>query len=263
MVRMPAPAWLAASVLFFAFVIAMAALMPRLPSRRRLLAAGGALLGLAACAAAALAPYRTFTHELLLPPLLLLGAYWTSGLLFTTPMLRVERAFCAIDSRLGIDGYAASTPRWMAELLEVAYAGVYPVIPIALAIHELLTPAPDVARFWTVILVTDFICFGVLPWIRTRPPRAFLAPPPWQSRVRAFNLRLLGTASIQVNTFPSGHAAEAAAAAILVASAPWPFVASMSLAAALICAGAVLGRYHYAVDAVAGVAVAIVVAALA
>jgi membrane-associated phospholipid phosphatase len=260
---MPAPVWLAASVLFFAYVIAVAVFMPRLPPPRRLLAAGGAGLGLAVCAVACLWPYRTWTHELLLPPLLLLAAYWTSGLLFTTPMPRVERAFGAIDSRLGIDALAASAPRWTAELLEVAYAGVYPVVPIALAIHELLTPAPDAARFWTVILVTDFICFGVLPWIRTRPPRAFLAAPPWQSRVRALNLRLLGTASSQVNTFPSGHAAEAAAAALLVAAAPWPFVASMSLAAALICAGAVLGRYHYAVDAVAGLAVAIVVAALA
>jgi membrane-associated phospholipid phosphatase len=111
--------------------------------------------------------------------------------------------------------------------------------------------------------VTDFVCFGFLPWVRTRPPRALRLVDPWRSRIRRFNLRLLGAASIQVNTFPSGHAAEAFAAVILTASAPWPVVAFMALMAVLISAGAVFGRYHYAVDAAAGCAVALLVTTLA
>jgi membrane-associated phospholipid phosphatase len=115
---------------------------------------------------------------------------------------------------------------------------------------------PDPERFWTVILVTDYVCFGFLPWVQTRPPRALRNGDPWRSRVRKFNLRLLGAASIQANTFPSGHAAEAFAAALLVVGAPWPWVAYVGVSALLVSAGTVLGRYHYAADALAGWAVA-------
>ena len=65
--------------------------------------------------------------------------------------------------------------------------------------------------------------------------------------------------SIQHNTFPSGHAAEAVACALLVAAAPWPLLAAVAVAAALVSAGAVLGRYHYAADAFAGWVVAVAV----
>jgi membrane-associated phospholipid phosphatase len=95
--------------------------------------------------------------------------------------------------------------------------------------------------------------------VQTRPPRALEAADPWLSPIRRFNLRLLGAASIQANTFPSGHAAEALAAALLVIGAPVPLVAAMFSAALAISAGAVFGRYHYAADALAGWAVALAV----
>jgi membrane-associated phospholipid phosphatase len=122
-----------------------------------------------------------------------------------------------------------------------------------------MTPRPDPDRFWAVILVTDFVCFAVLPWIPTRPPRALEAGEPWRSSFRRVNARLLGAASIGANTFPSGHAAEALAAALLVLDAPLPVVAWMFFNAAAIAAGAVFGRYHYAADALAGYAVALAV----
>ena len=65
--------------------------------------------------------------------------------------------------------------------------------------------------------------------------------------------------SVRVNTFPSGHAAEALAAALLTAAAPAPVNILMLANALAVSAGAVLGRYHYAVDAVAGWVVAVVV----
>ena len=77
--------------------------------------------------------------------------------------------------------------------------------------------------------------------------------------MRSFNLRVLGAASIQVNTFPSGHAAEALVAALLVAAlSPW-ILGVMMLAALAVAGGAVLGRYHYAIDAFAGWFVALAV----
>jgi membrane-associated phospholipid phosphatase len=70
---------------------------------------------------------------------------------------------------------------------------------------------------------------------------------------------LLGKTSIQVNTFPSGHAAEALAAFLLVLDAPALIATAMLLNALAISAGAVFGRYHFAADILAGWAVAVVV----
>lgn len=196
-------------------------------------------------------------HDWVLPPLVLLTAYWTSGTLFRAPMPAAERVLEAIDRRLAVGAIARRAPRLVAELLELAYVGVYPLIPIALIIHLTLTPAPDVDRFWTVILFTDYVCFGFLAWIQTRPPRALQGNPPWRASLRRLNTRLLRTASIGVNTFPSGHAAEALATALLVLDAPPAVAGWMFFNALAIGAGAVFGRYHYAADVIAGYLVAL------
>ena len=253
------PGWIAASAVFFVYVIAAATMVPRLTRRARVLAMAGGAAGLMIAAAASVTPPTRLLHDWLVPPGLLLLGYWTSGQLFAAPMPRVEAALSAVDRWLEIDPAARATPRWLAEVLELAYAGVYVLVPIALVIHLGSASEPDPARFWTVILITDFVCFGCLPWIQTRPPRALSAAPPWDTALRRLNLRLLGTTSIHVNTFPSGHAAEAVAAALLVAAAPWPLAAAVAIAALLVSAGAVLGRYHYAADAFAGWGVAVVV----
>lgn len=255
--------WVAAGGGFFLYVLVCAAVVPGLARRRRLLATVLSTAGLGLCALAHLLPDWPVVHTWILPPVLLLLAYWGSGLLFVAPMPRVERALAALDRALRIDRAAAAMPRWASELLELGYLGVYPLIPAALAIHLVASPAPGPDGFWTVILVTDFICFGFLPWVQTRPPRVLCAGDPWAARLRRVNLHLLGAAGIKANTFPSGHAAEALAAALLVSDASWPLAGGVAAAAVLVPAGAVLGRYHYAADAFAGWIVAAFVWALA
>ena len=243
----------------FAYTAILAAILPRLPAGVRARALGGSAAGVVVTGTSVLVASPGLVHGWLLPPLLLLLAYWTSGLLFTAPMPRAEQALRQIDHVLRVRTISSGTPRWLAELLEFSYAAVYALIPIALAFHLQFTAAPDPDRFWTVILVTDYVCFAMLPWIQTRPPRALEPGDPWRSSLRALNLRVLGAASIRVNTFPSGHAAEALAAALLVSNAPAPVVAWMMFNALAVSAGAVFGRYHYATDAVAGWLVAVVV----
>lgn len=252
-------AWIVASLVFFVYVLAVAPLLPGLTRRARILAAAGSFAGLAIAVGAHLAPPAPLLHDWLVPPVLLLLGYWTSGLLFAAPMPRVEAALWAVDTWLKVEPAARATPRWLAHVLEAAYVGVYLLVPLALVIHVAFTGRPDPERFWTVILITDFVCFAFLAWIQTRPPRALSTFQPWNTAVRRFNLRLLGSTSIQANTFPSGHAAEGVAAALLVLAAPWPISAAVAVAALLVSAGAVLGRYHYAADAFAGWAVALVV----
>jgi hypothetical protein len=245
-----------ASGLFFVYCAALA--VAEEPARRNRVLIGCTAGAAGTVAWVAWASWPVL-HDWVLPPLILLTAYWTSGALFKAPSPAWERRLMDVDRRLDIRSRSARAPRAVAEFLELSYAGVYPLIPVALILHLTLTPEPDVDRFWAVVLVTDYICFALLPWIQTRPPRALEEAPPWRSSFRHFNARLLGTASIGVNTFPSGHAAEALAAALLVWGAPAPVVAWMFFNAAAIAAGAVFGRYHYAADAIAGYAVALAV----
>jgi hypothetical protein len=253
---------IAASYVYFLYVAAVALVLPRLAPRARWRAVGVAAGGLLLTAATS-ATTAFWLRDVLLPPALLLVSYWASGLLWTAPMPRIEARLAAIDRRLRIPERCATTPRGLCEFLEFAYAGVYVVIPIALILHLAYGPAPDAGRFWTVVLVTDYVCFGMLPWIQTRAPRAIERGAPWRSGFRALNEKLLDHTSIGVNTVPSGHAAEAMAIALLLADAPWPIAAWMAFNALAISAGAVFGRYHYAVDALAGWAVAVIVMALA
>jgi membrane-associated phospholipid phosphatase len=75
--------------------------------------------------------------------------------------------------------------------------------------------------------------------------------------LRRVNLTLVNRASIQVNTLPSGHAAGAFATAIAV-GAIMPVAGIVFLLLALsISIATVVGRYHYVVDTVLGVLVAI------
>jgi membrane-associated phospholipid phosphatase len=252
--------WQSASAIFFLYIGSVAAFHPLLDARRRTQALGGVALGLIGVIASITVPSTLLTDWVVPPALLLLG-YWTSGLLFVKPMPRAEQVLRRIDRQLRIGRLARGSPRALAEFLELAYLAVYPMIPVALVVYLMTTHGQDAGSFWTVILATDFICFGMLPWVQTRPPRA-LDSEAWTSRIRALNVRMLWKTSIQANTCPSGHAAEALAAALLAARAPAPIAAAMFALALAVSAGAVLGRYHYAADALAGWAVALIVWAL-
>jgi membrane-associated phospholipid phosphatase len=248
--------WPLASIVFFAYVVVAAEW--RAPSpRARWLARLGSAIGTATAVAAFRLPIDGLARGLVLPVALLLIAYWTTGVLFVRPMPRAERLLARLDDRLRIDRIAGALPRPIAELLEFSYSSVYPLILVALLLSARAGVTAD--RFWSVMLVTDFVCFGMLPWIQTRPPRSVTGDPGWRSSWRSLNQRLLEASSVQANTFPSGHAAEALAAALLVAGfSPW-LTAVAFMAAIAVSAGAVLGRYHYAADAIAGWATALCV----
>jgi hypothetical protein len=252
--------WRVGSAVFFVYLALVATLPRGLTGEDRRRVWRGSALGLGLLVLSMALPPVGLPNVWILPPLVLLTAYRASGFLFVHPMPRAERLLADGDAALRIDRLASRAPRAAAELLEVAYTGVYPIIPIALFLAR--RQGVDVDRFWTVVLFTDFICFAMLPWIQTRTPRAVMGVRPWRSSWRRVNLRIVETGSIGVNTFPSGHAAEGLAAALLVSGGAWPTAAGMFAAAVAIAAGAVFGRYHYAADAVAGWAVALSVWAI-
>ena len=152
------------------------------------------------------------------------------------------------------------TPRGLLELFELAYLFAYPFVPGALGLLYATGFARETDRFCTAVLTAGFVCYGALPWLQTRPPRALEPTNPLGDRpltLRRLNLRVLSHGSIQVNTLPRGHAATALAAA-LVTGELLPGTFPLLLAAALaIAVATVLGRYHYSVDTLLGLAVGV------
>jgi membrane-associated phospholipid phosphatase len=150
------------------------------------------------------------------------------------------------------------------DYLELAYLLCYPLVPMTFGVMYFIAPN-DVARasmadrFWSPVLLGVFMCYGLLPWLPTRPPRAFLSDDAAfpMSRVRRLNHLVLRHASIQVNTFPSGHVAAALAAALAVRDVSPVTGLILGVLALSIAVAAVLGRYHYLADVILGALAAV------
>jgi membrane-associated phospholipid phosphatase len=186
----------------------------------------------------------------------LLG-YWLPGLLVTATNQKFEQTLLALDHRLfGIPSAGAIAdrlPRRLIHLLELAYLFCYPMVPLGLASLYAAGLREESDRFWTGVFLAVFGCYGVLPLLPTQPPRAIEGGPARSAgAVRRLNLKVLGAASIQLNTFPSGHAAASVATALAVGARLPIAGAALGLLALGITVGSVVGRYHYAADAVAG-----------
>jgi membrane-associated phospholipid phosphatase len=208
-------------------------------------------------------PLTTLLREWLPLPYVLV-CYWISGFYFVRPQEAFEARFLAFDLRarrwFGAEHAATRAPRAVLELLEVAYFSCYIVLPAGMIALLLAGRSHDADRYWSTVLAAELSCYGVLPWIRTRPPWALRETSALDSRgvlMRRLNLLLVHEASTQANTFPSGHAAGALAAALVVAMV-WPAAGAVFVVVAVsIMAGSVIGEYHYAGDALTGALTAV------
>jgi membrane-associated phospholipid phosphatase len=190
--------------------------------------------------------------------LLLLGGYHAAGAFYERPNLALEARLLAIDRRL-FAAFGFGAWRAVDGLLETAYLSVYPIIPAGAAVVLWTGSSASLDRFWTTVLAAGFVCYGALPWLQTRPPRAIEAAPlvATSSLLRRLNLAILNRGSVGVNTLPSGHAATAAAVALSVWSTAPHAGGVFAIVAILIAIATVAGRYHYAVDTVLGALVGV------
>jgi membrane-associated phospholipid phosphatase len=199
-----------------------------------------------------------------LPLPYILLCYWLTGFYFVSPQERIEERFIAFDRRarewLGAGDLARTAPRAVLELLEASYFSCYIVLPAGMMAFVLAGRQDASDRFWSVVLLAELACYGVLPWVRTRPAWVLRPDSPLAQRhvlLRRLNLMVVREASTQANTFPSGHAAGALATALAVAPV-WPMAGVVFLFLAVsIMAGSVAGEYHYTGDAVTGAATAV------
>jgi membrane-associated phospholipid phosphatase len=242
-------------VAYFAY-LAVLALSSRVPRRRRFRVLVTAVLVIAVVfTLASLGTLAAILRDWTTLVFVLFG-YWTPGLLVTQTNPRFEQALLTLDHRLFGPGSSAieqRVPRRMIHILELAYLFCYPMIPLGLASLYAAGLRGESDRFLTAVRIAVFGCYGVLPLLPTRPPRAVERERAESSgAIRRLNLKVLGVASIQLNTFPSGHAAASVATALAVGAYLPAVGLALGLLALGITVGSVVGRYHYAADAVSG-----------
>jgi len=254
--------WLVLGYLAYVTIVAWVWTRPR--RQRLLLTAAAAADAVFIIAFAAIPSRAAVVAREWLPGMQVFIGYWLSGLLFERPMLGVERWLVRSDewigARLGGLKTYARVPKAFLELVEFAYMTVSPMLPIGLAVVWIWAHPRDADRFWTVVTAAEIGCYGMLPWIQTRPPFAITSMDAVDARnirFRRLTKSVMGKVSIYVNTLPSGHAAGSLAVALAVweqvpAAGPGFLVWSL-----LIIVGSVLGRNHYVVDAVTGIMVAV------
>jgi membrane-associated phospholipid phosphatase len=258
----------------FAALLALAAwivpLPAPLPSRRRW---NITLLAVIAIATVALAvglssrlsaDAASILRDWLTVPLFLVP-YWQAGQFFLKPNPAIERRLLAIDQRLlpGIADTSGTGRSGIGLLLEMAYLSCYPLVPAGLFAMYITGHRPQVASFWLVVLIATYICYGVTPFVPAYPPRSLSSTPVTAvssvNKGRIFNRWILRHGSIHAISFPSAHVASAFAVALVLLRYSLPACLLFLLIAIAISLGAVIGRYHYALDVLTGAVLALII----
>jgi hypothetical protein len=251
---------------YFSFFIVFA-WVRRLDAERRLRAGVIGAAGLGLTLATVVSPdyfsprWSSVLRDWLPVPLMLM-AYWQAGQFFVQPSSRLQTLLEDLDRRW-LGSLVVNPPRgWLGAYLEFAYLFCYPVVPLALATMCFAGLDSFADEFWRVVLPASYACYAMVPFFQTLPPRmreesrAFTGQ--HRGPLRILNLFILRRASIHANTFPSAHVAASMAAALAVLRhLPWAGAVFLWIAAS-IAAGAVLRRYHFALDILTGLALAAV-----
>ncbi|WP_051978489.1 phosphatase PAP2 family protein [Edaphobacter aggregans] len=257
----------------FAAILALAAWIASLPARRRWTITALALIATATVACA----IKISTH---LPPAvaavfrdwltvaLFLIPYWQTGQFFLQPNPAIERRLLAFDQRLlpGIARTSGTNRTRVGFILEMAYLSCYPLVPLGLLAIYITGQRSHVAAFWFIVLIATYLCYAITPFVPALPPRSLVNDPvtpanPTKSanKGRIFNRWILRHGSIHAISFPSAHVASAFAIAFILLRYSLPAGLLFLLLAIAISLGAVIGRYHYALDVLFGALVPLLV----
>jgi len=159
-----------------------------------------------------------------------------------------------------IESLGAAVPMY----LELSYLFVYAVAPFVVATLYVQRQLKRVDGALFLYLLGTLAAYALFPFFPSDPPRvAFGASdlPNVTTPLRELNLWLVGNYGIHSSVFPSAHVSSAFSAAwALLAHLPERrrFGWGMLVYAVSVAVATVYGRYHYAADAVAGLAVSLV-----
>ncbi len=150
--------------------------------------------------------------------------------------------------------------------LEISYSLVYAMVPFGLGTLYLFRREARASTYLFQATLGLLLAYALFPYFPSDPPWTVFPGedfPAYGSIFRQFNGALLAGHGIRTSVFPSAHVSGAfsAAFALLRVLPERRWVGRLNLVlAVLIATATVYGRYHYAVDAVAGFGIAVVVA---
>ncbi len=184
--------------------------------------------------------------------------------------LNMELRWVQWDRRLlygaGIERAIESLGALLPAYLELCYLLVYAVGPLSVAILYGQRRRELVNRLLLVYLAGSLLAYALLPYFPSDPPRTLFAGtdlPNVITPIRTFNLWIVRGYGIHSSVFPSAHVSS-------VFSAAWALLWllpekrrygwGMLAYAVSVAVATVYGRYHYAVDAIAGFGVSLIAA---
>jgi membrane-associated phospholipid phosphatase len=253
--------------LYFAYITVMAAILPVRPGvSLRTIIVNGCVL----CCYAILTTFRRNLAVIHLrnwiPLALMLLAYKEVGWLAPAAHNhRLEGSWIVWDRLLLRDWRLRSIVELAGPLfpsiLEICYLLVYALPAFSMSMLYVYRRSRDADRLLVIYLLGLFLSYVQFPYWPSEPPRIVFPGedmPGVDTVVRHFNHWILGGYGIHTSVFPSAHVSGAFAAAFalkhILSDRPWVY-RGIFIYAALVALATVYGRYHYAVDAAAGVVV--------
>ena len=193
-----------------------------------------------------------------------------------TPATRdghLEHSWIVWDRLLLDDLHLRAVVEWAGFLfptyLELCYGLVYAVAGVSVAILFATRHRDRLDRFWVVYLVGTLGAYAMFPYFPSEPPRIVFAGtdlPHVLTAMRRLNLWIVGGYGIHSSVFPSAHVSSALSAAwALLALLPerrWIGFA-MAFYGFSVAMATIYGRYHFAADAAAGIAISAIAGAVA
>ena len=249
---------------YFAYTAALSFLFPLDPTSR-LQVLGASLAALAALHCLGRFPIR-FVPEILRHTFPLAGvllAYRQIGW-FAQPQPdhALERSWVYWDQLLladwGLTRAIDSLGPVLPSMLELLYLLTYVVAPAGLIILAASRRLDRADRMLACFAASAVAAYALYPFFPSEPPRTIF-PGELSGSIdtmfRQMNWWILGMGGIHTSVFPSGHVSSALGVGIgLLLALPERkrYGVGMSIVATGIAIATVYGRYHYAVDAIAG-----------
>jgi membrane-associated phospholipid phosphatase len=151
---------------------------------------------------------------------------------------------------------------------EFCYLLVYAAGPFAVAVMYFARRRERVNQVLFLYLLGTLLAYSLFPFFPSDPPRTVFAGadlPGIVTVFRRFNLWIVGGYGIHSSVFPSAHVSSASSAGfalLLYLPERKRYGWGMVIYAASVAIATVYGRYHYAVDAIAGLAVSLIAVGL-
>jgi membrane-associated phospholipid phosphatase len=145
--------------------------------------------------------------------------------------------------------------------LEICYVLVYAIALISALTLVLNHRRDQLNTFWFAFIAGTLASYALFPYFPSDPPRTVFAGsdlPHIVTIFRRFNLAILGEYGIHSSVFPSAHVSAAFACAwgLLITMPDRKRYATLAaIFASSVAIATIYGRYHFAVDALAGFAI--------